>query len=63
MFDDGGGYLYFIGDGVNAKLGLEVAKGIYPLQSIRFACEKNCLPLEHKLINNFKKFFYKKIKK
>ena len=49
MFDDGGGYLYFIGDGVNEKLGLEVAKGIYPLQSFRFACEKNCLPLEHKL--------------
>ena len=60
MFDDGGGYLYFIGDGVNAKLGLEVAKGIYPLQSFRFACEKNCLPLERKLINNFKKFFKNK---
>lgn len=34
------GYLYFIGDRVNEKLGLEVPKGIYTLQSFRFACEQ-----------------------
>ena len=30
----------YIGDGENEKLGLEEAKGIYPLQAFPFACEK-----------------------